>query len=119
MLFSNEGEALTYTGKDSIDEAIQELLKVTNKLVLTHGSKGATVINPDNSVKIDPVNVDAIDTNGAGDMFAGAFMYGLLNGMSDEQAGNLASESAADIVTVYGARLEKQRQLEILSKHAS
>jgi len=68
---------------------------------------------------IDPVKVEAIDTNGAGDMFAGAFMYGLLNGMTDEQSGNLASESAANIVTVYGARLEKQKQLDILSKHTA
>lgn len=119
VLFSNEEEALTYTGKDTIEEAIVELSKITNKLVLTHGSKGAKVINSENTVTIDPVKVEAIDTNGAGDMFAGAFMYGLLNGMTDEQAGNLASESAANIVTVYGARLDKQRQLDILSKHTS
>ena len=119
VLFSNEEEALTYTGKDTIEDAIHELSKITKKLVLTRGDKGAKVISGDNSVSIDPVKVEAIDTNGAGDMFAGAFMYGLLNGMTDEQSGNLASESAANIVTVYGARLEKQKQLDILSKHTA
>lgn len=119
VLFSNEEEALTYTGKDSLDEAIIELSKITKKLIITLGSKGARVISPGNTIKIDPIKVEAIDTNGAGDMFAGSFMYGLTHGMNDEQSGNLASESAANIVTVFGARLEKQKQLEILAKHTS
>ena len=119
VLFSNEEEALTYTGKNNLDEAIIELSKVADKIIITLGSKGATVINPNNTVNIDPVKVEAIDTNGAGDMFAGAFMYGLTHGMSDVQAGNLASESAASIVTVFGARLDKQTQQTILEKHSS
>lgn len=117
VLFSNEEEALTYTGKKSLDEAVKELSKIATKVVITLGNKGARVVNGKGTVIIDPVKVDAIDTNGAGDMFAGAFMYGLTHGMSDMQAGNLASESAANIVTVFGARLEKQVQLDILNKH--
>ena len=118
VLFSNEEEALTYTGKDNLEEAISDLLEISNKLVVTLGNKGARVITNSSDIKISPVKVDAIDTNGAGDMFAGAFMYGLTNGMNDQQAGNLASESAAAIVTVFGARLEKQVQLDILAKHS-
>jgi len=118
VLFSNEDEALTYTGKQTLEEAITELAKITHKIVITRGSKGAIVITPESTVNIDPVKVDAIDTNGAGDMFAGAFMYGLTHGMSDQQAGNLASESAANIVTVFGARLDKKTQQEILAKHS-
>ena len=117
VLFSNEEEALTFTSKQNLDEAIPELLKITKKLVITLGSKGARVITADSSVDIDPVKVDAVDTNGAGDMFAGAFMYGLTHGMNDQKAGNLASESAANIVTVFGARLDKNTQLAILAKH--
>ncbi len=118
VLFSNEEEALTFTGKENLDDAITELLKITEKLVITLGNKGARVVTSDNDIKIDAVQVKAIDTNGAGDMFAGAFMYGLTHEMSDQQAGNLASESAANIVTVFGARLDKQTQLDILAKHS-
>lgn len=127
VLFSNEEEALTYTAKDSLDDAIVELSKIADKIIITLGSKGAKVINANrntvnsdttnSTVNINPVSVQAIDSNGAGDMFAGAFMYGLTNGMSDQQAGNLASESAANVVTVFGARLDKQRQQKILAKH--
>lgn len=117
VLFSNEEEALTYTGKDNLDDAIIELLTITDKLIITLGSKGAKIISAKGTVNIDPIQVKAIDTNGAGDMFAGAFMYGLTHDMSDQQAGNLASESAANIVTVFGARLDKQTQQDILAKH--
>ena len=119
VLFSNEEEALTYSDKSNLEDAISELLKITDKLVITLGSKGARVVTANSDVNIASVAVDAIDTNGAGDMFAGAFMYGLTHGMSDQQAGNLASESAANIVTVFGARLDKQAQLDILAKHQS
>lgn len=117
VLFSNEEEALTYTGKDNLNEAIEELLKVTQKLVITLGSQGARVVTANSDVSIAPHKVKAIDTNGAGDMFAGAFMYGLTHDMSDEQAGKLASEAAANIITVFGARLEQQTLLDIKAKH--
>lgn len=117
VLFSNEEEALGYSGKTTLDEAIIELSKIANKVIITLGSKGAKVINQKNTVNIDSVNVKPIDTNGAGDMFAGAFMYGITNGMSDQQAGNLASESAATIVTVFGARLERNVMQTLLAKH--
>jgi len=119
VLFSNEEEALTYSGKDTLDEAIIELSKIADKMIITLGNKGAKIISPDNTIDIAPVKIEAIDTNGAGDMFAGAFMYGLTNGMTDQQSGDLASESAAGIVNIFGARMDKQTQQAILAKHIS
>jgi sugar/nucleoside kinase (ribokinase family) len=119
VLFSNEEEALTFTGTDKLDDAIAELAKIANKIVVTLGSKGAVVITGDKRVEIPASPVKAIDTNGAGDMFAGAFMYGISQGMSDRDAGLLASESAARIVATFGARLEKEVQQSLLQKYMS
>lgn len=120
VLFSNEEEALTYSGKNTLDEAIVELSKIADKVIITLGNKGAKIINSDNSsIDIAPVKVKAIDTNGAGDMFAGAFMYGLTNGMTDQKSGDLASEAAAGVVTIFGARMDKQTQQALLAKHIS
>ena len=55
---------------------------------------------------IEPFEVKAVDTNGAGDMFAGAFMYGITNGLSWADAGKLASFASAHLVTQYGPRLK-------------
>jgi sugar/nucleoside kinase (ribokinase family) len=117
VLFSNEEEARIYTGKDNLDDAISELSRIANKVIITLGSKGAKVISENKHVDIEVSKVKAIDTNGAGDMFAGAFMYGLTQGLSDRDAGMLASESAARIVATFGARLEKSVQQGILEKY--
>ena len=60
--------------------------------------------------------VTAVDTNGAGDMFAGAFLYGITNGYSYAKAGALASRAAAEVVSQYGPRLLGPRHQELLSE---
>lgn len=117
ILFCNEEEARTYTEKETLNDAIIELQKIAAKIVVTLGSKGAQIVTGNKSVDIEASKVAAKDTNGAGDMFAGAFMYGVTQGMSDRDAGMLASESAARIVATFGARLEKDVQQEILKKY--
>lgn len=114
VLFCNEEEACTYTGEENLESAIIKLQNIADKVIVTRGSKGAKVITGDKYVEIEASKVNAIDTNGAGDMFAGAFMYGLTQGMSDIDAGMLASESAARIVATYGARLAKSTQQDVL-----
>ena len=55
----------------------------------------------------------AINTNGAGDMFAGAFLYGITRNFGFTKAGNFASEASAKIVTQFGARLISSEHSEI------
>lgn len=114
VLFCNKDEAFAFTGETTLATAIQALKPLAKKLVITLGSEGALVVNPDHEVNIAAQPVQPLDTNGAGDMFAGAFLYGLTQGLSDEQAGALASRAAAQIIQVYGARLDKQVHQEIL-----
>ena len=117
VLFCNEEEAQTYTDTDNLDDAIASLANIADKIIVTLGDKGAKVITGDKHVDIEVSAVKAIDTNGAGDMFAGAFMYGLTQGMSDRDAGLLASESAARIVATFGARLDKDVQQDLAQKY--
>jgi sugar/nucleoside kinase (ribokinase family) len=117
VLFCNEEEAQIYTNTNNLEDALVELSKIANKVIVTLGSKGAKIITGDKQVNIEANPVKAIDTNGAGDMFEGAFMYGLTKGMSDQDAGRLASESAAQIVGTFGARLDRAIQQSILEKY--
>lgn len=117
VLFCNEEEAQTFTSTENLNDAIVELSKIANKIVITLGSKGARIITDNKQVDIEASPVKAIDTNGAGDMFAGAFMYGLTQGMSDRDAGMLASESAARIVATFGARLDKNVHEDLLKNY--
>ena len=108
VLFCNEEEAKIYTSTDNLEDAITSLETIAKKIIVTQGKEGATIISDGTRTSVAPKAVTAIDTNGAGDMFAGAFMYGLTQGYSDLDAGKLASQAAAEIVTTFGARLEKE-----------
>ncbi|PBO84112.1 MAG: adenosine kinase [Thaumarchaeota archaeon] len=116
LLFCNEEEAMLYTEKDNILEAREELKKAAKRFVITQGKNGAIIFDGDTFVDIEPYNVQAIDTNGAGDLFAGAFLYGITNGKSFADSGKLASLASSKVVTQFGPRLEWHQAKEILTK---
>ena len=113
ILFCNEDEALGYTETNDINEAENTLKQIANTVVITLGAKGAKIIHKDGTVNIAPCEVKAIDTNGAGDMFAGAFLYAITHNYSYEQAGNFAAHAAAKVVSQYGPRLQAQQHEEL------
>lgn len=115
LLFCNEEEAKTYTNKDNLLEAREELKKVAKTFAITLGKNGAVIFDGDTFIDIEPYDVKALDTNGAGDMFAGAFLYGLTHGHSYAQSGKIASLAASRIVAQYGPRLEWHQAREILN----
>ena len=107
LLFCNKEEALTFTGESDFDKCCSILLKLSDTVVITNGKKGSLILTENKKIKIKPHKVNAIDTVGAGDTYAGAFLYGINNGMSLEQSGNLASLLSSKVVTKLGPRLEK------------
>ena len=114
LLFCNEEEAMLYTQKDNLTEAKEALKKVAKKFVITLGENGALIFDGDTFINVDPYAVQAIDTNGAGDLFAGAFIYGITNGKSYADAGKLASLASSKVVTQFGPRLELHQAQNIL-----
>lgn len=114
LLFCNEEEAMTYTGTNSIMEAREKLKQVAKHFAITLGANGAMIYDGDTFIQIEPYKVKAIDTNGAGDMFAGAFMYGITHGHSYAEAGKIASLASSRIVSQFGPRMEKQQAKRVL-----
>jgi len=115
LLFCNETEALSYTQKDSIEEAATAMKSFAKTFAITLGKKGALIFDGNNMINIAAHSVTAVDSNGAGDLFAGAFMYGLTHDMSYEQSGNLASKASSLIVSQFGPRLNLE-QYQALTK---
>lgn len=113
LLFCNEAEALSYTGKESFDEAFEDLKKIAKSFAVTRGPDGASLWDGEKQISISAPTVTAKDTNGAGDLFAGAFLYALTNGHSFEEAGKLACHCSSNLVTEFGARLPEGRTKEI------
>lgn len=116
LLFCNEDEALTITGTTILSEAREKLKQLSRKFVITLGANGSLIFDGDTFINIEPYAVRAIDTNGAGDMFAGAFLYAITNNHSYAEAGKLASLASSRVVAQWGPRLEPQQAKKILGE---
>ena len=114
LLFANEDEAFELSASKDLNETINLLKKYAKTFVITRGKEGAVVFDGVSIIEIKPHPVKAIDTLGAGDMFAGAFLYGLTHAMDYSEAGQFASLASSKIVTQFGPRLETQQTLDLL-----
>ncbi len=115
LLFCNEDEAMTYTQTSQLGDARESLKKIAKTFVITQGKNGAMIFDGDTFVDIEPYTVTAVDTNGAGDMFAGAFLYGITHGHSYAQAGKIASLASSRVVAQFGPRLQWHQVKEVLN----
>jgi sugar/nucleoside kinase (ribokinase family) len=115
LLFCNREEALGFAQCDNLDEAIGVLKQWTKTLVVTLGAEGALIVDFENAqpIRIEGVQVAAVDTNGAGDLFAGSFLHGLNNGLSLDKAGQLAAYASAQLVTEFGPRLKDEKLAKV------
>jgi sugar/nucleoside kinase (ribokinase family) len=114
LLFCNEEEAMIYTGTNSVLEAREKLKEIAKRFAITLGANGALIYDGDTFIQIEPYKVKAIDTNGAGDMFSGAFMYAITHGHSYAEAGKLASLASSRVVSQFGPRLQPEQMKKVL-----
>lgn len=111
VLILNEVEAAQLAGElpsdsgDSDDALIAALKKRYPDviIVLTLGSKGATLIQGNNVSHCDAPVVKAVDTTGAGDTFVGYFVAGIIDGLPEDNALDQACKAGSLAVTVAGA----------------
>lgn len=106
LLFCNESEAINYTNTTDIKSAREALKKISKTFVITQGENGAIIWDGTTFIDIEPYNVMAIDSNGAGDMYAGAFLYAITHGHTHASSGKLASLAASKVVSQFGPRLK-------------
>ena len=109
-LFCNEEEALIWSGTDRMDIAVTELKDIGRYLNITLGAKGSLSVTPHGQTLIPGFPAEAVDTTGAGDMYAGGCLYGWSRDMDPQQAAGLGNFAAATLVQAYGARLRTHDQ---------
>jgi sugar/nucleoside kinase (ribokinase family) len=116
FIFSNEAEALKMAQTHELSEAIAYLKTIAKGFAITRGAKGSLIFDSQELLEVEASKVTAIDTVGAGDMYAGAFLYGITHGMSYGEAGQLASLAASRLVTRFGPRLETQEMRSLVAR---
>jgi sugar/nucleoside kinase (ribokinase family) len=104
-LFCNQEEAQVWCGSDDLNVVKRTLQNVAKMVCLTRGPEGSEIITAAQSWHVPADKVKAIDTNGAGDMFAGAFLYAISRGYSADKAAYLGNHAAAAVVSQHGNRL--------------
>ena len=108
LLFCNKEEARALTDLDDPIDCAREIHKHAPNVALTLGASGSIIMHNGEVLPIEGVEVAAIDTTGAGDMYAAGVLYGITSGMTWKQAGQLGSHAAARIVSQLGARMERK-----------
>lgn len=116
LIFSNEVEALSLAQTSDLNQAIAHLQTLAKTFAITLGAKGSLIFDGEKIIEIAPLPVQAVDTVGAGDIYAGALLYGITHGMSYTEAGNLASRAAGLIVSSFGPRLATETLQGILNQ---
>ena len=116
FLFSNESEALGMAETEDFNTAVDYLKTLAQRFAITRGPKGSLIFDGEAMLEIPPVPVKAIDTVGAGDMYAGAVLYGITHGMSFVEAGRLGSLASARLVTSLGPRLKTAETRALLTE---
>ena len=120
LLFCNEQEALMFTNTENLDDAIAALKLNNQHIVITQGANGAVIIiDPAQQFHVAGRHVDAVDTNGAGDAFAGAFLYAINAGLSLEAAAQLAILISSEVVAQFGPRLAVENYAKLFEQFKS
>ena len=107
VLLANRDEILSLFQAQTLDQAFGSLEELGLLAVVTRGPLGADVATVSGVVNVPAHEVDhVVDQNGAGDMFASGFLYGLALGADPVEAAELGSLCAGEIIAHLGARPE-------------
>jgi sugar/nucleoside kinase (ribokinase family) len=110
LVFLNEEEARRLTGGDA-SQALHEVSRWADIAVVKLGARGSLIQHGDDVIPVEARRVAAVDTTGAGDAYAGGFLYGLTRGRSLQSCGRIASAVAALTVGQVGGVFRDRERL--------
>tara|TARA_B100000700_G_scaffold62345_1_gene68606 strand:+ start:3686 stop:4702 length:1017 start_codon:yes stop_codon:yes gene_type:complete len=117
ILFANEEEIISLYEVSNLNFAIDKLKKKCKLAAITRGVNGSVVISNDKEIAIEPfIYGEAVDTTGAGDLYAGGFLKGLSMDLEPQISAKIGSICAGQIVTQLGSR-SKINLLDLVNKN--
>jgi sugar/nucleoside kinase (ribokinase family) len=109
IVIANEDEARVFTGHSDEDKALDALAAMADVAVLKVGKRGSLISNLGAKVKVDRMGSGAaVDTTGAGDLWASGFLYGFVNDYPVDACGRLASACGYEVCQVIGANIPEE-----------
>ena len=108
ITFANEQEIMSLFDVKKFDDVINFAKKINKLIVITRGDKGAIAINKNEVVECPAKkNLQVKDLTGAGDLFAGGFLHGLINNKSTRESLETGTEMSSKVIQIIGARLNR------------
>jgi len=117
IVFCNKSEVLSLFKNDKLASCQEDLSSLCELVIVTLGRNGSLIVNKNNIEKIESITKGKIiDTTGAGDIYAGGFIHGLIKNCSLKKCGEIASICAGQIITQLGSRsdIDLKKLIKIL-----
>ena len=106
ITFANEQEIISLINAKNFEEVINFAKEINKLMVITRGEKGALAVNKDKVVECSAKdNLKITDLTGAGDLFAGGFLHGLINNKSTKESLEIGTKMSSKVIQIIGARL--------------
>ena len=108
ITFANEQEIMSLIDAKKFDDVINFAKEINKLIVITRGEKGAISISKNEIQECSAKkNLEIKDLTGAGDLFAGGFLHGIINKKSLKESLDTGTEMSSKIIQIIGARLKK------------
>ncbi len=112
IVFANEDESLAYTGLNP-EDSVSKIAEECEIAIVKVGKKGSYIQRGTDCVHIDAITSNCVDSTGAGDLYAGGFLYGLSNDFDIERCGRVGTLAAGRVVEIVGTKLSEDKWNEI------
>ena len=116
MIFCNDDEAIAFAGKENLDDSIEFFKSQSYMIAITVGAEGSIIIKDGNVIFSPAIQINPVDTNGAGDMYAGSFMHAFLKGHTLEECAEFSNYASSKVVETFGPRLTPDGYAEVSNK---
>ena len=106
ITFANEQEIMSLINTKKFNEVIEFAKKIKKIIVITRGEKGAVAIKNGKVFECPAkANLKIKDLTGAGDLFAGGFLHGIINNKSVQESLEKGTDLSSKVIQIVGARI--------------
>ena len=116
LIFCNDDEAVAFSGADNLEDAIEYYKKQSYMIAITKGAEGSIVVKNGETIHSPAETITPIDTNGAGDMYAGSFMHAYLKNLPIADCAAFSNYASSKVVETFGPRLTSDGYENVLNK---
>lgn len=116
IIFANEEEAQAFTGEKDPVKALKKIAESVDLSIVKVGKEGSMIMQNGTITNVGVIDANPIDTTGAGDYYAGGFIYGHLKGLKLEQSGKIGALLAGNVIEYMGCNIPSKTWKKILEE---